>query len=751
MVVLAPAPPVLDPSILSAYYARDALIGNSPIYIFYGPSTTTNSTRNSSRIQAHIYSIAGFKSFPRLTIAPTSPLYAAVRHLPEEQQGDEVCRGLAVSLLKYFVELSEPIKTCLTEMVMLERRENCSWAIFDEAHAAKLAGEMIHVENKKDVIDHVSSAMAEKHLSWTDVDVVLPLGSITRTTMSDPRNESEVDQMLADDGRPLVDYGDFNEIIPLFGLASFLPTSKLRRAPSRPTAVGRSKALAQDQRESLRREMKELVDTEESYILKLHDLEESVAAKYTRNVSNKPQESMDPNERRMHQLFPESLSRIHDLNTEFIREISLALNSDPSGVDSVAKLLLQHFPRFKDSYQDYLKASAHFPTILNQILRSGPSRHAEGLQQTGEQRLKSLLIEPVQRLPRYSLFIDNIVNHLPATHPAVGKFLRAKDIVTDICALDQDEALDNDRVIAELRKLVVNWPENLVPLGRLITAVDVTELRAPLTMHFFKEESIQCMLLLFPDYVMVLRKLGEHALSARGLLAEVDRIASIGSTASLQPRSLNLSFVFPLKETRFVESHNGSLVSLSCIQEISNERSKSSESDNHAIVTQEYRLLGAYEGKAARWTEEVARARVEYRFPEKLRETDKWGLRTNSPRVNDIGVVAAVFEDDCHSDRTLQRRLQSRVQVILQRRKECDANDSSRARLPPVEITAHVVVLESHKYHLEFAGLDGVYSTDEIYADDFWTVFTKRRTIKAPFFQLPFADLRRSKQPTSYT
>ena len=760
MVLLSPAPPVLDPRIITPYYNKDLLVGNLPVVVFHGASTTTNSTRNSSRIQAHIYSIAGFQSFPRLTIAPTSPLYAAVHHLPEEKQGDEVYRGLAVSLLKYFLEMSELTKTCLTNLVALGCQDQSLPAMFDEKHAAKLASGMVRVENKADVIEHISTALAEKHLSWIDVDIVLPSGSFTKTTTSASSNESEENPALADDGRPLIDYGEFNEIVKLFGSPSFLPTSKLRRAPSRPTVVGRNRTLAQHQRESLQREVKELVETEKSYVLKLHDLEKSVAVRYTRSTNSKPFTGMQSDDSKMRELFPESLSQILDMNTEFLDEISLvseneldsrgvpvshrdglqASERDSTGVEAFAKLLLRYFPRFKDPYQDYLKASARFPTILNHILRNGPSKYTEALYLTGEQRLKSLLIEPVQRLPRYSLFIDNMVNQLPSAHPAVGKFLKAKDVITDICALDQDESLDNNRLITHLRKLVAKWPESLAPLGRLITAVDATELKAPYAVPPSMEDTVQCILLLFPDYVVVLKKLNEHALSARGLLAEIDRVSLTVSTAPqtlLPPQSLSLIYAFRLQETRFTESNNGSLISLFCIRETSHDSSHYGGNINYAIVTRVYCLLGAYEGKAARWNEEAARAKIEYRFPEKIRETERWSLRTTNPQVNGLGIVSAIFEDDSNSDETLQRRLYGHVQILVQRQDERDENDLWKVQFPTVEITARIVTLESNIYLLEFAAFGDTHSTDEVHGDDLWTIFSRRCKIDvsdlAPF------------------
>ena len=111
MATVSTAPSDLPLEQLSLYHASDPYL--SSIFIFYGPVATANATVSSSRIQAHILTPAGFQSYPRITVSPAAPLYAAVNHLPREKQGDEVSRGLAVSMLKYFAELSDPAKECL--------------------------------------------------------------------------------------------------------------------------------------------------------------------------------------------------------------------------------------------------------------------------------------------------------------------------------------------------------------------------------------------------------------------------------------------------------------------------------------------------------------------------------------------------------------------------------------------------------------------------------------------------------------
>jgi hypothetical protein len=750
MVVVEPEPLPLDCQVVSCYYAKDPLIGNLPVIVFHGPSTTTNSTLNSSRIQAHIFSLAGYQVFPRLTIAPTSPLYSAVHLLPEEQQGDEIARGLAISLLKYFSEIPNAVRQCILDLVTVGRPDEKAPPMLDGAHAADLASRMEKLENGSHIATHLLTALAHKSLSWTDVDVILPRDSVAKVVTPDSLADLEEKSAFVDDGRPLIDYGKFTEIVELFGSPSFLPTSRIRRAPSRPTASSKSRTLNQNQIQSIQRDMQELLETEKNYVMKMYDLANSVAAEYIRNAGTDSLGLGSESEKAMKQLFPPSLNEIVKLNDEFLScLIKLMENDDgqteanaggnhakwiterdPTGADAFAKILLEFTPRFRQPYRDYARASDQFPSILNELLRDSASGIARFLHQTGEQRLRAWLIEPVQRLPRYTLLIDNIVNQLPADHPAMSRLLKAKDTIVEICALDEEDEDDKSKPLKHLKALVHKWPENLAPTGRLLTAVDVIELKAPYSADVRVKDEPQSMLILFPNYLLILRKAIGAPLSARGLLAEVDRpglaTRNVQATgiAGAQAYPLTLAYAFKLSETRLTESSEGRIICLASVQKAINDKYNPESS---TTTTRVYALLGSYEGKAARFNEEIARARVEYRFPEKMREDERWGLRSISPYNHDsLGIVSAVFARDLETDKDKRRVLHGRVRVVIQDVNEHVENTAWEDEDPDVEITAKVSLMGHSKYRLEFRGFDENSSLDNIKADDFVNVFLKR-------------------------
>ena len=736
----APLPALLTENI-ALYYTKDASLEDLPVIIFYGPSTTGNTTHNSSRIQAHIYSVAGFQSFARLTVAPTSPLYAAVHHLPTEKQGDEVHRGLAVSLLSYFAGVPKGTKACLKELVARRRHDRLAPAMFDEMHAGDLAASMIKVDDPKDTLEYVTSALSPQTLSWIDMDVKLPPGTIERVMSGDG---PESTPSVGDDGLPLYRFGAFDPLIDSMGIPTFLPTSKLKRAPSRPTAHGRNSVLTKDQKVTLRRDMCELLDTEQRYVQKLDVLVHKTAKDFRQGTSGRVAEELNQ------RLFPVSLTRIFEVNAGFCEEIEDTLGSseeeaikdiegvlqdgnqsgsvafkgrlrDITGATAFAKTLVNWLPRFKAPYQEYMRLSTNLSSVLNEALRSDMPT-ASHVQAIGEQHLRSLLIEPVQRLPRYSLLIDSMISALPSSHSAMTSLFKAKDLVTDICALDGEGSADTSHALSRLRELVDHWPSSPCPKGRIIAAVDVCELLPPFSESLGGQPGL---LLLFSDCLILLSKITSHALSARGLLAEIERPATRSSSLTVdQDRALAFAANFSLCEALTSESENGRLLWLAGFGDRLLGRTDSNvQSVINPACVKVLLLQSAYEGKAARLSEDIAKARIEGRFPEALRDSDKWSLRTIQPSSDGLGLLAAVFEDPSKEGMAVSE-IKSRICMHI------GGSETTKSLLntdPNLDIAISVSLLENRNYRLDFRTSENTTSTDVATAEDAPLVLSKRR------------------------
>lgn len=630
--------------------------------------------------------------------------------------------------------------------------------LFGEQHVADLVCNMVKVENIHDVLRDLGGALMEQHISNVDIDLVLPPKSIsTIAEMEDiPEDDMDDDDFL---DPALRRYGKYAPLIKLFGQPTFLPTSRLRRAPSRPHSLVRSKSFRKDQKAAVRREMGEFVDTEERYVAKMHELVNHMVDDFRASVRQRSATSFSPSEEELQRLFPPSLDRILQANSAFMVVIKKIMDEteqeamsdieadlvgstaprgagrpkDPIGAVAFAKALLEWFPQFSDCYQDYIRASQEFPQLITSFLVT-PSSLSHRIKQTGEQRLRSAVIEPVQRLPRYSLFIDNILKYLPNTHPATASMLKARDIITEICSLDSPTA-DKSEAVNRIKPLVESWPANLKPRGRMISAVDVEEYPIPFHVDDPNSSPKSGILVLFADTVILLEKVGECRVTARALVAEIDRptaanmMASATAAAGGKKHVYELAFgsSYKLGDTSYTHSPDGRILLMTSLNPPQEYSSFGTHKRRPMYTFRALLPQGPYESKAPKWTEEVAKARIEGRFSEEERETEKWAVRNTNLREGGINMFAAVFEEGL--DYLIQgRREPASIRVVVDHEK---GTKSAPVGHYGVDIVVNVTMppqagSKYGKYYLEVNGLKGNTCKDMVDNATFMPTFVKR-------------------------
>ncbi|TLD13738.1 uncharacterized protein PgNI_03798 [Pyricularia grisea] len=743
----------LSPEHVTLYHTTDPLLGHLPVLVFHGPSTTANYTLNSSRLQIHVCSPAGVQSYPRITISPNSPFYAAVNYLPREFQGDEICRGLAFGIFKYFTELPQSVKAHLKNQYPTTRgrRPGSAPALFNEQHAADLAKAMAKAENTADTIHIFQAAFQTQHVSNVDVDLVLPPGAIVPLNPDDLEDVPEDEDDILDP--TLRQYGMYTPLIKLFGEPVFLPTSKLRRAPSKPSSLNRGRSYTKDQKIELRMKMGELVDTEERYVVKLNELVNHIADDFRHSAKNRSAESLSPTEEEINRLFPRSAERILQINTGFMQALRKVMDDteedaindaentsmssraggsirvkDPSGALAMARTFLEWFPKFTDCYQEYIRASQNFPQLLNSFLDK-ESSFRQRVTQTGEQAVRSILIEPVQRLPRYSLFIDQIIGSLPITHPALQLMLRARDIITNICSMDEP-LQDKPPVTHRLRNLVESWPIDLEPQGRLIMATDFLELAPPY--NNTTETSLQDragIFLVFSDCIVMLKKKPNSTLKGRDLIREVDKPSPAGLLASMTnaaggPGYYEIAFAgwHSIADVRFTESADNRMIWMTSTQEMKGSHAGGYASGK-AVTSRCFLLQEQFEAKASRWSEDIVKSRIEARFPEKEREDPTWTLRSVRMPDNNLGLHAAVFQEG--ADQLIEgRREPAPIRIVLDTDK---GTKSAPVGHYGVEILIEVKCRDGKsKVSMNTLGLNGKRFTDDIALEDFLPTVSRR-------------------------
>ena len=563
-----------------AFCATDFVLG--PTLAFY--RRYTGEEDGCSYIEAHLLSQAGFQSYPKLAFDSSSPLYTVVYHLPTVKQQSEVYRALAIALLKYFSDLAKPVKEAI-----LKAKSNAAPAgqgqavAFDEMHAGDLAARLLELQSDT-LAGDLRSALTERFVSSIDVDVVLRTNNGEEVSPDDlPEN---VERFIENLGEP-----------------TDLTFAKLKRSASR-AANPRPKEKTD---ELIERELEELRQTEENYVAKLQQLMDEVVKPLKARAASK-QGDLWQLTREIDALFPTCLARIAELNQAFLEDIKTG------DIEAVASACESRFPDFKQPYQEYLRANADFPQLIARLQNKDKNgSFTRKLQQTGEQKLRSLIIEPVQRLPRYSLLIDNIIDLLPKDHPSLVALNNARDVISEICNLQTSGKDERSNSTKRLQSIIITWPMALRPKGRLIAAFDVLEILPPYNNS--TSDNFSSVVLLFPDCVVFLRRPKSTSLLARGIMAEVDRQGGGGSLESGTKRdSFGHDLVFggwvDLANIKVASSDAGSTLWM-----VLNSPLKDAIETRPAVpIMRKFHLMNQYEGRSMKVEAEFAKARLERRI-----------------------------------------------------------------------------------------------------------------------------------------
>lgn len=451
---LAALGPILNSTdVPVVYYAEDPPY-LPRILIFYWPVQAVGSLASTSRIRTTILSAAGFKSYGAFQVSPSSAYYSAVHKLPEDKQRDDIYRGIAFSLCRYFSEVPIDVKNAITD----EHPQLGAALKWGHGHAAQITARANRVTNVDDIVESLKPFSKElKARPSSPVAPVKPLSSIRKTRPSFLPQEMPQHAPSR--------FGQF--MTP----SKRIPSGS-KRSPSYSTAAGIKNTPTQkkqnmEQLESLRFKMCEFVDTEDRYASRLQELIELVETQ-SRTAKSLSAKSSSRGQKVVNAMlqFPALLDQIRELNLSFLDDIEASLQTseesamaflesnqtestlkDPIGAYSFAKILLTHFPKFPVPYREYLDLHSQISSNLDQFLKE---TNPASIQQA-----PSLLMEPAQRISRYGLYIDTMLPLLPATATvATRTFEKARKIIAEICEMEPAAStiLDGLRIEHETRR-----------------------------------------------------------------------------------------------------------------------------------------------------------------------------------------------------------------------------------------------------------------------------------------------------------
>ncbi|KTW30522.1 uncharacterized protein T551_01805 [Pneumocystis jirovecii RU7] len=262
----------------------------------------------------------------------------------------------------------------------------------------------------------------------------------------------------------------------------------------------------------------EILQTEQNYINRLRHLILDYVLPlrtHAKTSKNPPLGLYDVN-----RMFPLSLNDIVSVNSAFLQDFEKA-KTDLEKANSC----VTHFSQFKKVYAKYLELSVDFESILRHNLRNPKFRDFVDNQKYKTERnisIRELIMEPVQRIPRYSLFLENIISNTHPESPALVPFQKALSIVKDIAQMKIMEAEERSKLFRKLMGHVSGFPPELISNSRyFITAIDAIEILPP---YINSSSKIYCTLLLFSDCLAILKK-SSHISIVEELISNVSEIS----------------------------------------------------------------------------------------------------------------------------------------------------------------------------------------------------------------------------------
>ncbi|KAI5296094.1 hypothetical protein KEM52_005669, partial [Ascosphaera acerosa] len=687
---------------LTLYHAADPIL--SSVLVFCGPVVTANSRVSSSRIQAHVVSAGGARSYPQITVSPTASIYAPVHYLPRDQQGDPDRRGLAVCIAKYFNDIRPAVK-----QELLRYAESSGGQLppqseaFDEVHAAGVATRMTLVKEPADIARSVRDTYGRQYAARVDAHLVLPPQTV---------KPFAAEGHWFDDSYALR-YGEYAHLVSALGEPVCLSTSRLKRAASPTKTLGSSKVFKRSHKEALRLAMCEVVDTEERYVGKLYELT-TIFPSHHDSASAAVASDLSREDAQLLRSVPSCLQQILSVNMRFLDEIRQILEAtegealddissdsalepgslrrgasgkyrDAMGAIPFARALLAWFPQFATPYREYMRSQQPFSRV---ITTTAGRTSLQPAVETSEQKVRSLLMEPVQRLPRYSLLIDSMCSALPDVHPACRTLLKARDIVSDICSLNADAKSGDTQTPSILQVLLPSCPSHLLPTGRFTLAVDAYSLQPPFRASMVNAETH--ILLLFTDRLLIAKTLDGSQVKARILASQLDKRGHVDLENRTNVEQLIHVDTLSLHGLQVAQSVDGRVVYLTLPER----------------ATHAFELTGPHEGKAGDFINELIQARLGDQFSAQSHVDGTLSLHELCSSDQKFTCSVALFEED-----VLQPRHQSAIRIIVE-------GTSAIERHQDIDISGVISRVNQDSYRLQLSSITGQSAVDCVASRD---------------------------------
>lgn len=153
--------------------------------------------------------------------------------------------------------------------------------------------------------------------------------------------------------------------------------------------------------------------------------------------------------------------------------------------------------------------------------------------------LRELLMDPVQRIPRYTLLFRTMVKLMGPDDAQRAKLIEASEVASKIAMAETDDHTRRAAVMYCLSATIEGFPAGLISNSRrFVDCIDVEDIivdgppGASSSATSLSATSLHCTLFLFDDKLMIVKRPGNGEKSGR-LLSGLDEVEKLAKTGGL--------------------------------------------------------------------------------------------------------------------------------------------------------------------------------------------------------------------------
>ncbi|KAG8691085.1 hypothetical protein FRC11_006908 [Ceratobasidium sp. 423] len=286
----------------------------------------------------------------------------------------------------------------------------------------------------------------------------------------------DVQELVASLGEPMP-----AQEVPYLPRSTSAPASgSLSSLSEAPSSTSMSRSASADAA-VLSEVITELVTTERSYLKRLYMLKSSYADPLRSFAKTKDTSIIDAYAAKT--LFG-NVDQLIPVSEAFLADLEVMLSGHGPGVGDVA---IKHFRDLRafDCYKQYYtkreEAQQIFEREVSKKSSTGFASYIDRIKySTSDPKnrvgLRELLMEPVQRIPRYTLLFRTMIKHMPTSNPQRALLMEADTIASRIALAETDDPTRRAAVMHCLERSVENFPPGLISSTRvLVDCIDVAD------------------------------------------------------------------------------------------------------------------------------------------------------------------------------------------------------------------------------------------------------------------------------------